>query len=162
MAHFAKLDQNNQVIDVNVVSNEDIQHLDFPQSEVIGIAFLTQWSRGYTNWRQTSYNARFRKNYAAIGGYFDPVRDAFIPAKLYNSWVLDENTCTWQAPVPYPWDGYPYVWNETTLSWDRVQPDYPSWIFDEDGHTYVPPVPYPQDGKKYQWDEAIEDWLLLE
>lgn len=117
MAHFAKLDDNNIVLDVNVVNNLEIQDLPFPQSEAVGIEFLTQWSGGYTNWKQTSYNANFRKNYAGIGYSFDAQRDAFIPPKPYNSWVLDETTCLWNAPVPYPTDGKLYTWDEDSQSW---------------------------------------------
>ncbi len=117
MAHFAKLDENNVVIDINVVNNEDIQNLPFPESEPVGIEFLTQWSGGYTNWKQTSYNGNFRKNYAGIGGVYDRIRDAFIPRKRFASWVLDETTCQWVAPVPMPDDGKSYVWDEITTSW---------------------------------------------
>lgn len=117
MAHFAKLDENNVVVEVNVVNNEDIQNLPFPESEPIGVAFLSQWSGGYTNWKQTSYNGNFRKNYASIGYTYDPARDAFIPPKPFESWLLNENTCQWEAPVPYPNDEKLYYWDEATLSW---------------------------------------------
>jgi hypothetical protein len=82
MAHFAKLDDNNIVTEVNVVGNEMLNNLPFPESEPVGIAFLTKWSGGYTNWKQTSYNANFRKHYAGIGYTYDPVFDAFIPPEL--------------------------------------------------------------------------------
>ena len=67
------------------------------------------------SWKQTSYNANFRKNYAGIGDTYDAVRDAFIAPKPYDSWVLNESTCRWQAPVPRP-DGH-YIWDESTVSW---------------------------------------------
>jgi hypothetical protein len=79
MAHFAKLDDQNIVIDVNVVNNETINNLPFPESEPVGVAFLTEWSGGYTNWKQTSYNSNFRKNYAGIGYTYDPISDEFVP-----------------------------------------------------------------------------------
>ena len=117
MAHFAKLDDNNVVLDVNVVNNDVIDNLPFPESEPIGIAFLTDWSEGYTNWKQTSYNANFRKNYAGINFTYDTTLDAFIPPQPYPSWVLDTSTCKWHAPIPYPNDGKIYFWNEAKLSW---------------------------------------------
>ena len=69
------------------------------------------------NWRQTSYNNTFRKNYAGIGYTYDEQRDAFIPPKSYPSWILNEDTCLWDPPTPSPNDGYNYIWNEETLSW---------------------------------------------
>jgi hypothetical protein len=121
MAHFSKLDDNNIVIDVNVVNNEIINNLPFPDSESIGIAFLTEWSNGYLNWKQTSYNSNFRKNYAGIGYTYDEGRDAFIPPKPFNSWLLDETTCQWKAPVDKPIDDKIYRWNEETTSWDLIE-----------------------------------------
>ena len=79
MAHFAKLDDNNIVMEVNVVGNEIINNLPFPESEALGLSFLIEWSGGYTNWKQTSYNANFRKYYAGIGYTYDPVLDEFVP-----------------------------------------------------------------------------------
>jgi hypothetical protein len=117
MAHFAKLDENNIVLDVIVVSNDVINDLPFPESEPIGIAFLTEWSGGYTTWKQTSYNSSFRKNYATIGGKYDPSLDAFISIPPFQSWVLDPATAQWKAPIPYPTDGKGYDWNEETTSW---------------------------------------------
>jgi hypothetical protein len=116
MAHFAKLDETNVVIDVLVIDNADIQNLPFPESESIGIEFLTSLTE-YPKWKQTSYNANFRKNYAAINGAYDTARDAFIPVKNFLSWVLNEETCRWEAPVPYPTDGKDYYWDETTKQW---------------------------------------------
>lgn len=120
MAHFAKLDDNNIVIAVHVVNNDDVNNLPFPDSELIGVSFLANLYNGYTNWKQTSYNANFRKNYAGIGYAYDDVLDAFIPPKPYSSWILDSDTANWVAPVPVPTDGKKYVWNEDTLSWDVV------------------------------------------
>lgn len=117
MAHFARLNDNNVVLDVNVVTNDDINNLPFPESEPVGIAFLTQWSGGYTNWKQTSYNANFRKNYAGINYVYDAVLDAFIPPKPYPSWLLNTQICLWEAPIPYPTDGKLYAWDEATQTW---------------------------------------------
>lgn len=121
MAHFAKIDlQSNLVVEVNVVNNDDIQNLSFPNSEPVGIEFLIPWNTPNTYWKQTSYNGNFRKNYAGIGYTYDANRDAFIPPKPYPSWTLDEQTCLWNAPVAMPTEGGPYQWNESTQSWDAV------------------------------------------
>ena len=120
MAHFAKLDENNVVIDVNVVDNKNLLNVNGVEREEMGVAFLIQWSGGYTNWKQTSYNGNFRKNYAGIGFTYDAQRDAFIPPKPFESWVLNEETCRWEAPVPYPTDKKVYFWDEPTLSWVLV------------------------------------------
>ena len=94
MAHFAKLDENNTVLEVNVVNNNV---LDPNNEEQSGVVFLTEWSGGYTNWKQTSYNGNFRKNYAGIGFVYDEIRDAFIPPKnnCHTEEYLDEITCQW-------------------------------------------------------------------
>jgi hypothetical protein len=112
MAHFAKLDKNNKVLEINVVNNV---LLDPINEEVSGIAFLTQWSNGYTNWKQTSYNGNIRKQYAGIGYTYDLVNDVFISPQPYPSWSLDENF-DWQAPTPRP-EGMGWYWDEATLSW---------------------------------------------
>ena len=120
MAHFAKLDDNNNVLEVHVVSNAE---LDSSNEEASGLAFLANWSGGYTNWKQTSYNAAtngFRKNYAGIGYKYDETRDAFIPPKPFESWVLNESTCLWEAPISYPTDGEFYRWVEEDLNWQLL------------------------------------------
>ncbi len=117
MAHFAKLDTNNIVLDVNVVNNSDIDDLPFPESEAVGIACLNAWAGQSFNWKQTSYNGNFRKNYAGPGMKYDAVRDAFIPSKPFPSWVLNEQTCKFEAPIPYPNDGKSYLWDEETVNW---------------------------------------------
>lgn len=117
MAHFAKLDQNNIVLEVNVVDNEHLLDANNIEREELGIAFLVQWSGGYPYWKQTSYNGSIRKNYAGVGYAYDIGRDAFIPPKPYASWVLNETTCRWEPPVPYPTDGKYYTWDEETTSW---------------------------------------------
>jgi len=117
MAHFAQL-ENNVVKQVIVVSNQDILDEQGQESEEKGIAFCSNLLGG--TWKQTSYNAKIRKNYAGIGYTYDEGRDAFIPPKPFNSWLLDENTCQWKAPVDYPTDGKRYTWNEETLTWDVI------------------------------------------
>ena len=117
MAHFAKLDTNNIVLEVNVVNNSDIDDLPFPESEAVGIAFLDAWAGQSFIWKQTSYNGNFRKNYGRPGSTYDPVRDVFIPPKPFPSWVLDEQTCKFEAPIPYPTDGKSYLWDETIVNW---------------------------------------------
>lgn len=118
MAHFAKLDENNVVLEVHVVHNNELLDESGNESEAKGIEFLTRWSGGHVLWKQTSYNGNFRKNYAGIGFTYDPIRDAFIPLQPYASWTLDNVTCRWQPPVAMPTDGQMYSWNETTQSWD--------------------------------------------
>jgi hypothetical protein len=117
MSHFAKLDEHNNVLNVLVVNNEDIQNLPYPESEPVGIAFLTEWSGGYTNWKQTSYNSNFRKNYAGISGTYDPQNDVFISPKPYPSWVLNNNNFKWEAPISCPNENDFYIWDEKTISW---------------------------------------------
>ena len=98
MAHFAKLDNSNTVVQVIVVDNKDILDSNGVESETIGQQFSQQFGEG--TWVQTSYNNNFRKNYASIGGTYDPVRDAFISIKTHPELVLDEETCRWIRPTP--------------------------------------------------------------
>ena len=124
MAHFAELDANNVVLRVIVVGNKDTADANGVEKEHIGAAFCERLFGG--TWKQTSYNGNKRKNYAGIGYTYDAGRDAFIPPKPYNSWVLVESTCQWEAPVPMPADagtGEPpkrYSWDEATTSWVEV------------------------------------------
>jgi hypothetical protein len=120
MAHFAKLNENNDVLAVHVVNN-DVITINGVESEQTGINFLTGL-HGHTLWKQTSYNGNIRKNYAGIGFTYDDTRDAFIAPKPFNSWVLDEATCRWQAPTPMPTtEGKFYYWSEDDLSWRERQ-----------------------------------------
>jgi len=119
MAHFARINENNIVDEIIVISNEDCQNLDFPESESIGQSFIT--SIGLNgNWKQTSYNANFRKKYAGIGDTFDETRNAFITSKPFTSWVLNEETCLWNSPIERPTDGKLYRWNEEILNWEEL------------------------------------------
>jgi hypothetical protein len=119
MAHFAKLNENNIVLDIIVVSNETLNNTEFPESEALGVAFLTEWSGGHAQWKQTSFNSNFRKRYAAIDGSWNPQLSIFIHPSPHASWVLDENT-EWQPPTPKPNDGKKYRWNEDTVSWEEI------------------------------------------
>jgi hypothetical protein len=114
MAHFAKLGVGNIVERVEVVSN------DIATTEQAGADFLNNIYKTRDVWKQTSYNNNIRKNYAGIGYIYDEDRDAFIPPKPFNSWVLNETTCLWESPVAYPNDGQKYIWNEDTQSWNLV------------------------------------------
>ena len=124
MAHFAKLGTGNIIERVEVVSN------DIAQTEQAGVEFLQNLYKDISAWKQTSYNTRggehimggtpFRKNYAGIGYIYNQTKDAFIPPKPFNSWILNKDTCQWEAPVAYPDDdnSFSYNWNEATTTWD--------------------------------------------
>jgi hypothetical protein len=137
MAYFAKLNSNNIVEQVISVHNNELLDNGI-ESEAKGIAFCKSLYGQDTNWKQTSYNTKdgkyhdqinnifvvsqnqskaFRKNFAGIGMTYDETRDAFIPIKQFNSWVLNEQKCDWEAPIPYPTDGEDYIWNEENQSW---------------------------------------------
>jgi hypothetical protein len=143
MASFAKIGLNNKVIEVLSVVNEVLHDSNGVEQEFNGIDFLTKLT-GYPVWKQTSYNTHggvhssggtpLRKNFAGIGYTYDENRDAFIPKKPFNSWILNEDTCIWEAPIIYPitrtlnlvnYIGEPindsYKWNESTLTWDLVE-----------------------------------------
>ena len=115
MAHFAKIDENNIVTSVVVVDNKDTADAAGVEKEHIGAAHLEKILGG--TWKQTSYNGNFRKNYAGIGYSFDEQRNAFIPPKPFSSWILNETTCQWEAPVAMPNDGQMYSWDENIQNW---------------------------------------------
>ena len=127
MATFAKIGLNNKVIEVLSIHNNELLDSNGVEQEVNGIDFLTKLT-GWAIWKQTSYNTHggvhssggipLRKNHAGIGMTYDEDRDAFISIKPYNSWVLNEDTCQWEAPVVKPDDGQIYNWNETNQTWD--------------------------------------------
>jgi hypothetical protein len=113
MAHYAFLDENNIVTEV-IVGIDETELIEGLHPEI--------W---YGNFRgqvckRTSYNGNIRKNYAGIGYTYDAERDAFIPPKPYASWILNEETCRWEAPVPYPTDGLMYKWDEDSLDWVAI------------------------------------------
>jgi len=111
MSHWAELDENNIVLRVTVGDNND------PNGDE-GYQWLINNLGG--TWVKTSYNGNIRKNYAGIGFIYDEVRDAFIPPRPFESWLVNENTCLWEAPVVYPTDDKVYYWNEETLSWVEI------------------------------------------
>lgn len=117
MAHFAEIGLNNTVLRVIVVHNNDCL-LDGVETESVGAEFCRSHFGG--TWVQTSYNGTIRKNYAGVGYTYDATRDAFIPPKPFASWVLNEETCTWNAPTSMPTDGKIYQWDEETTSWIEV------------------------------------------
>ena len=114
MAHFAKLGKGNIVERVEVVSN------DIATTEQAGADFLNNLYKTRDVWKQTSYNNNIRKNFAGTGYHYDQATDAFIAPKPFNSWILNETTCQWEAPVAKPDDGQDYKWNEETKFWDLV------------------------------------------
>jgi hypothetical protein len=117
LAHFAQLNEENLVTQVIVVANQDTTDSDGMENEAVGASFCANLLGG--TWKQTSYNARIRKNYAGIGYKYDATLDAFIAPQPYASWTLDENA-QWKAPVDMPTDDKRYTWNEATTSWDAV------------------------------------------
>jgi len=130
MASFAKLN-NNIVERVESVVNQVITNSNGIEEEQLGINFLkTLYNEPNAVWKQTSYNTLggvhrlggtpFRKNHAGIGYQYDQQRDAFIPPKPFNSWILNEDTCNWNAPIPRPNDENMYSWNEDNQSWDLI------------------------------------------
>jgi len=106
MSHFAEIDKDN------VVQRVIVAEQDFINSGAVGDSF---------NWVQTSYNNNFRKNYAGVGYTYDKTRDAFIAPKPYPSWLLDDDTCKWNAPTAHPDDDKQYSWDEDTTSWKEIE-----------------------------------------
>ena len=121
MAHFAKLGVGNIIEQIVVVHNSVITDNNGNEVEQLGVDFLNNLYKSRDVWKQTSYNGNFRKRYAGIGYTYDQQRDAFIPPKPFNSWILNEDTCRWEAPVAMPTDGAKYKWNETNLTWDIIE-----------------------------------------
>ena len=130
MASFAKIGLNGKVIEVQSVVNEVLHDANGVEQESIGIDFLTKLT-GWSIWKQTSYNTNggvhklggtpFRKNHASIGYTYDEDRDAFIPPKPFNSWILNETTCLWKAPIDYPTDNKRYDWDEELYKSDNMK-----------------------------------------
>ena len=127
MASFAKIGLNNKVIEVLSVHDNELKDANGVEQENIGIDFLTKLT-GWAIWKQPSYNTHggvhssggtpLRKNHAGIGYTYDEDRDAFIQPKPYNSWILNETTCLWEAPIALPDTENRYNWNETNQTWD--------------------------------------------
>jgi hypothetical protein len=119
MAHFAEIGLNNVVQQVIVVHNNELLDENGVEQESKGQEFCRNLLGG--TWAQTSYNGSFRKNFAGAGYTYDSTRDAFIAPKPYNSWILDEETCQWQPPIPVPDTENMYAWDEETTSWQLVE-----------------------------------------
>jgi len=123
MAHYAFLNENNIVINVITGVDENVTQTDLDDTLVGGSS--EAWEIWYGNQRgqvckRTSYNGKIRKNYAGVGMIFDAVRDAFYLPQPYPSWILNEDTCQWESPIPYPNDDKVYEWNETTQEWNEI------------------------------------------
>jgi hypothetical protein len=121
MAYFAKLGTGNIVEQVISINNSVITDSNGVEQEKLGVDFINKLYNTRDVWKQTSYNNNIRKNYAGIGYTYDQTRDAFIAPKPFNSWVLNEDTCLWNAPVAMPINDNRYTWNESTLTWDIVE-----------------------------------------
>ncbi len=120
MAHFALI-KDTIVQKVVVVGNADLVNSEGNEQEALGVAFCHSLFGVNETWIQTSYNGNIRKNFAGIGHTYDLTRDAFIAPKPYASWVLNEDTCRWNAPTPYPDDDNAYTWDESTTAWVKVE-----------------------------------------
>lgn len=118
MAHFARLGLDNIVEEVIVIDNIKTMTPQGVEDESIGIQYLKSIFGQGTIWKQTSYNGNFRKRYAGLQYTYSTALDAFIPPKPFPSWILNEETCDWIAPVPYPQDGGTYEWNEAVQNWE--------------------------------------------
>jgi hypothetical protein len=167
MANFAELDSNNVVLRVIVVSNEALEHKEFPDSEAHALQYLHQWYGPETIWKQTSFSSRFRGNFAGIGAKYYPEHDIFMHPAPYPSWMIDTATAKWVAPVPKP-DCKQYKWNEEAVAWDYIPPPpqpFPSWTLDP-CEVWQPPVPQPTvpppAGSIYVWQEENQKWGILE
>jgi hypothetical protein len=132
MAHYAFLDENNIVVSV-IAGKDETELLDgldpetwyenFEGKTCLRTSYNTRGGVYYnpeTNEPSENQSKAFRKNYAGIGYSYDEQRDAFIPPKLYNKWVLNEDTCLWESPTPYPEDGKEYIWNDNKGEWEEV------------------------------------------
>jgi hypothetical protein len=129
MAYFAKLDENNVVVEVLVVDDNDIQNLSFPESEEVGIAFLNSFLPAAT-WKQSVENLRFKP--AAVGDTFHPECGefgGFAAAKLADDFVWDASTCSWATTIPYPTDGHDYYWNFEHKQWSPAMQPPPPTVF---------------------------------
>ena len=120
MAHFALI-KDTIVQQVIVVGNADLTNNEGNEQEALGVAFCHSLFGTDGTWMQTSYNGNIRKNFAGIGHSYDLARDAFIAPKPYASWTLNETTCRWEPPTPYPDDDNVYTWDESTTAWVKVE-----------------------------------------
>jgi hypothetical protein len=121
MAYFAKLGTGNIIEQVISINNSVITDANGVEQEQLGVDFINKLYNTRDVWKQTSYNNNIRKNFAGIGYHYDQQRDAFVPPKPFNSWILNEDTCRWESPIPYPQDNNKYNWNEQNQSWDLIE-----------------------------------------
>jgi hypothetical protein len=170
MAHFAKLSDENVVLAVLTVSDEDCRDENNVEQESVGIQFLAELT-GWPHWKKTSYNTKggkhydadgnestdqtqaFRKNYAGIGSTYDAVRDAFISPKIHTSWVLNENTCRWEPPIPYPSVTTISITNEQNVA-ENVELEY-GW--NEESMTFQGT----HNEDTYRWNSSSLEWTLI-
>ena len=122
MAHFAKLGTGNIVEQVISINNSLITDANGIEQEQLGNDFINKLYNTRDVWKQTSYNNNIRKNFAGIGFQYDQTRDAFIPPKPFNSWILNEDTCRWESPIARPTtkleENQYYSWNESIINWE--------------------------------------------
>jgi hypothetical protein len=162
MAHFAKLDTSNRVLSVEVVDNINLLDDNNIEQEEIGIQYLIIHT-GWSSWKKTSFNTfggkhynpdgglsddqskAFRKNYAAVGMYYDQDRDAFIMAQPHSSWILNEETCLWDSPVERPEVTADSEGNTYLLEWDDINVRWLGRI----------------DANEYEWNPTTQEWVLL-
>ncbi len=186
MAHFAKLNENNEVIEILVIHNNEVTDQNGDEVEELGIDFLKSIYGETTNWKQTSYNSNIRGTFAEIGGIYKEDEDRFVPSSPFPSWVLNEDETEWVPPTNKPtedehgwgWneslynetgDGweelytYPewiqnriWVWNIDLQYFEAIQP-YPSWSLNENG-LWKAPVDYPESGD-WDWSEQNLNWV---
>ena len=157
MANFAKIGLNNKVIEVHTIHNNELL-VDGVENEQKGIDFLNNLFKTNDTWKQTSYNTYsdvhklggtpLRKNFAAKGYTYDEAKDAFIPPQTYPSWTLNEDTCRWSPPVPFPEGDNTYSWNEGTTTWD---------ILSVNTHQDI----VRPDGKILRWNEIKNSYDLI-
>ena len=148
MSHWAEVDENNIVIRVTAGDNDD------PNGDE-GYQWLLDNLGG--TWVKTSYNARgggFRMNFAGPGYLWDEANDRFIAPSPFPSFILNEETATWEAPIPYPLDGKPYSWVENEVNWQEIE-------IMQGESTFVPRPKYPEDGSIYNWDEESYSWIKI-
>jgi hypothetical protein len=122
MAYFAKIGTGNIVEQLISINNAVITDVNKVEQEQLGVDFINKLYNTRDVWKQTSYNKNFRKNFAGIGYSYDQTRDAFIPPKPFNSWILNEDTCRWESPVAIPTteleNNQDYFWNESIINWE--------------------------------------------
>ena len=167
MAHFARVNSDNIVIDVVVVHNDEMLDNDGKESEAVGVAFLdTLFPDDTDTWVQTSYNHNMRGYYAKIGDTWDAGRNQLVNPLPWPSWVSTEvdGLLGWKSPVEKTEEQYGYHWHEDTTSWVQPPkpPDYPSFVWNSTTGEWNPPVAKPDDpDNQYAWDEDKQEWIKV-